>query len=238
MRTQVDEWQRKKPRKQADFRRTLTPLLSGDEEIELAKQIERGGAEADKSIDRFIASNEGLVLNVAKRFLRDGIDIADLYAVGLFSVYKAAKKFEWQRGYKFSTLACRCLYRDMKRFVDETLRKPRTFSLNEMSDVEEKLQCPSSTLTSNEYKRFLERVIAEVLEQELSPMEREIIRRRFGFGARDGTKNGRYTLGQLAVIFNVTKEGVRYIQNRAFSKLKKHPAILELFEELSVSEQP
>jgi RNA polymerase primary sigma factor len=78
------------------------PLLTAAEEIELAKRIERGDREAK---ERMINSNLRLVVSIAKRYQGHGLSLLDLIQEGILGLIRATEKFDWRRGYKFSTYA-------------------------------------------------------------------------------------------------------------------------------------
>jgi RNA polymerase primary sigma factor len=78
------------------------PLLSKDEEIELAKRIEQGDLEAK---ERMINSNLRLVVANAKKYQGQELPLLDLIQEGIFGLIRAAEKFDWRRGFKFSTYA-------------------------------------------------------------------------------------------------------------------------------------
>jgi RNA polymerase primary sigma factor len=76
------------------------PLLSAAEEIELAKRIERGDLEAK---DRMINANLRLVVAQARRYQGHGLAMEDLVQEGMLGLIRAVEKFDWRRGFKFST---------------------------------------------------------------------------------------------------------------------------------------
>jgi RNA polymerase primary sigma factor len=78
------------------------PLLTAEEEVELAQAIERGDLEAK---ERMINSNLRLVVSIAKKYQGNEMPLLDLIQEGILGLIRASEKFDWRRGYKFSTYA-------------------------------------------------------------------------------------------------------------------------------------
>jgi RNA polymerase primary sigma factor len=78
------------------------PLLTAAEEVTLAKRVERGDAAAK---ERMINSNLRLVISIAKRYQRKDMPLLDLVQEGVIGLNRAVEKFDWRRGFKFSTYA-------------------------------------------------------------------------------------------------------------------------------------
>jgi RNA polymerase primary sigma factor len=100
------------------------PLLTAAEEVELAKRIERGDAEAKA---RMINCNLRLVVSIAKRYQRQGIALGDLIQDGIIGLNRAAEKFDWRKGFKFSTYATWWIRQACQRAVanqSRTIRVP------------------------------------------------------------------------------------------------------------------
>src|SRR5918992_2112941 len=78
------------------------PLLTKEQEVELSQAIERGDLEAK---ERLVKSHLRLVVANAKRYRGQGLSFLDLIQEGTLGLIRAAEKFDWRRGYKFSTYA-------------------------------------------------------------------------------------------------------------------------------------
>src|SRR5437773_2226253 len=98
------------------------PLLTREEEVELAKRIERGDLEAK---ERLINSNLRLVVKFARRFEGHGLSREDLVQEAMLGLIRAAEKFDWRRGYKFSTYAVLWIKQSIQRGLDNTGRPVR-----------------------------------------------------------------------------------------------------------------
>jgi RNA polymerase primary sigma factor len=100
------------------------PLLTAAEEVELAKRIERGDREAK---ERMINSNLRLVISIAKRYQGHDVPLGDLVQEGVMGLNRAVEKFDWRKGFKFSTYATWWIRQSCQRAISnlsKTIRVP------------------------------------------------------------------------------------------------------------------
>ena len=141
------------------------PLLKHEEVIELSKRIEKGDLAAK---DKLINSNLRLVVSVARNYQGQGLSLGDLVQEGMLGLIRAAEKFDYRKGYRFSTYATIWIRQAIGRAVAEKSREIRvpvsmdqrmraldklTVELGREPEVEEAAQrlgwtAPSSDATS------------------------------------------------------------------------------------------
>ncbi len=98
------------------------PLLTPAEEIELAKRIERGDLVAK---ERMVNSNLRLVMSIARRYQGQGLSMGDLVQEGTLGLIRAVEKFDWRKGFRFSTYATLWIRQSIQRGLENSGRTIR-----------------------------------------------------------------------------------------------------------------
>src|SRR5213080_4384814 len=116
-------------------------LLTAQEEVDLAKRIERGDLEAKQ---RMVESNLRLVVSIAKVYRNQGLPFLDLIQEGALGLVRAAEKFDYRRGFKFSTYATWWIRQAIARSIADKARTIRipvhvVEKLNKIGRAERKL---------------------------------------------------------------------------------------------------
>ncbi len=163
-------------------------------------------------------TNLALVLAMAKRTRLGDIDFAEIVSEGNMALLRAVDKFNVDRGFKFSTYACRAILKAFSRAALKHNRHRTRFPVEfepdlEKSDWADKRRDQVEEDCVDELKQIVNRNLAD-----LSNVEQTVLRRRFNWEQADDSP---LTLEEVGKIIGVTKERVRQIQNKALAKIKR-----------------
>jgi len=168
-----------------------------------------------------VRTNLALVLAMAKRTRLGDVDFAEIVSEGNMALIRAVDKFNVDRGFKFSTYACRAILKAFSRTALKASRHRTRFPVEfepemEKSDWTDRRRDAVEEDCIDELKAIVDRNLAD-----LSQVEVTVIRRRFNWKQDEESP---LTLEEVGQIIGVTKERVRQIQNKALAKIR---AVLE-----------
>ena len=185
--------------------------------ISQGKRILRLDRVESNARKHLVESNMPLVLSMAKRMHINGVDFGDVISEGNMALLRAVDGFDYSRGFKFSTYACRAIIKSFARLAQKNnkyrMRFPTEFDpAYEKSDWQQTRYQETAEYCTEELVKILQDNSASLNETEL-----EVIRGRFAFGADSKRK----TLMEMGKILSLTKERIRQIQKKAVSKLRE-----------------
>ena len=164
-----------------------------------------------------VRTNLALVLAMAKRTRLGDVDFAEIVSEGNMALIRAVDKFNIDRGFKFSTYACRAILKAFSRTAQKSSRHRTRFPVEfepemEKSDWTDRRRDAVEEDCIDELKAIVDRNLAD-----LSQVEETVIRRRFNWKQEEESP---LTLEEVGQIIGVTKERVRQIQNKALLKIR------------------
>ena len=137
------------------------PLISIDEEIELAQKIKKGGPEGERAKDKLVTANLRFVVSVAKQYQHQGLTLTDLIDEGNIGLIKAAQKFDETRGFKFISYAVWWIRQSILQAIAEQSRIVR-LPLNQVGSVNKINRILNKFEQENERRPSVEEIAEKV----------------------------------------------------------------------------
>ena len=202
-------------------KRKLNKLQAKAKREGLTKELAEELVEWHRRFEHFreylVRTNLALVLAMAKRTRLGDVDFSEIVSEGNMALMRAVDKFNVDKGFKFSTYACRAILKAFSRTAMKHGRYKTRFPVEfepemEKSDWNDRKRDVVEQDLTDELKQIVDRNLAD-----LSDTEQTVIRRRFNWQQQDESP---LTLEEVGQIIGVTKERVRQIQNKALLKIK------------------
>jgi len=177
------------------------------------RQIAFLRTEADRLRNWLVQANLRLVVPFARQFAGQGHNFLDLLSEGNFSLFKAVDKFDFSRGFKFSTYASWALKRNFVRSLQKEQQHHDRFVTNVEDLHEHEAGEADRSEATEDARRKVNRMLAA-----LPPREQEILRQRAGL---DNNGSEPATLEAIGKGLGISKERVRQLAQRALTNLRK-----------------
>ncbi|MGD0898002.1 MAG: sigma-70 family RNA polymerase sigma factor [Thermoguttaceae bacterium] len=182
----------------------------------LMDQVERLYEDAVTTKNQIVRANLRLVVSIAKRHVGPAENFFELVSDGNMSLMRAVEKFDFARGYKFSTYASWAIMKNFARTIPDAHRYRDRFRTSQ-SEMFSTTQDGRSDQVEQESSQLQREAQVEKILGRLDDREQKIIIRRFGL--QRGQEP--LTLKQVGAELGVTKERIRQIEARALSKLRR-----------------
>jgi RNA polymerase primary sigma factor len=202
-------------------KKRLSPMQKQIRAGELTAAMAREFLDWHRKLEHFreylVRTNLALVLAMAKRTRLGDTDFAEIVSEGNMALLRAVDKFSIDRGFKFSTYACRAILKAFSRTAMKASKHRTRFPVEfepemEQSDWADRRRDQVEDDCIDELKAIVDRNLAD-----LSSVEQTVIRRRFNWKQAEESP---LTLEEVGKIIGVTKERVRQIQNKALAKIR------------------
>jgi len=167
---------------------------------------------------KIVTANMGLVLAMAQRSNYPGVDFTDLVSEGSMALLRAAEKFDCERGFRFSTYACRAIFKGFSRAAKQNYRYRNLFPAQLDTTLEKDDQIERQRAQEREYWVDEVREIMNDNLADLSGIELSVVKMRFSLGKEE---EGPLTLKEVGARLGLTKERIRQIQNKALAKVRE-----------------
>ena len=186
--------------------------------------------EAHNTRDRLIQANLRLVMSIVRKFVTPQLAFDELLSDGIFLLMNCVDKFDYRRGFRFSTYAYRSIVRNAYRHVTDTQKEMAKFVSGEIAN---ELEQDDSQSSLDEVTWSAQRGLLLQLLDRLDRRERFIVRGRYALGCHRKVK----TCQSLADKLSISKERVRQLERRAVGKLQSMAADVDMDELIGTSQR-
>lgn len=174
------------------------------------------GEQVQQTKDKLVLANLALVVSIVKRHLGCGMSFQELVSEGNMAMIRSVEKFDYSRGYKFSTYGSWAIMKGFARAIPAEGRHHQRYIRvsDKQLDLLDKPCAPDELAQDNSYRR------TQAVQQAISKLdqrEQTILAKRFGLKENDEPMS----LSQLGSMFNLSKERIRQIELQAKNKLQK-----------------
>lgn len=179
-------------------------------------RIERHLGDARRIRDHIIQANLRLVVSIARRFVNEFTTLGELISDGNLSLMRAVDRFDYSRGFRFSTYATHTVQRDFYRLYKNGRRRQAMEVVTDPDVLLGSLQASETTDQKIEDSQTVA-WLTHLMSQSVSPREMSIVKMRYGLDSEDGGQ----TLREVGEELKISKERVRQLQIRALNKVRQ-----------------
>lgn len=196
--------------------RLRAKIKPSDPDETLLDEIEFFLRKAHESWNRLVQANLRLVVSIARRFVDSNHSFDELVSDGQIALMNAIEKFDYSRGFRFSTYATHAIQRSYYRRIknrQRDLNRIKSTTTDIMEEVPDRFD--SEDTSAEDFRRIQN--LMDWIDDELDERERYIVAARFGLNSDHDTR----TLRTIGEELGISKERVRQIQIRAITKLQE-----------------
>lgn len=173
--------------------------------------------------ERIVRANLRLVVSIARRFANDQYTIDELVSDGNVALLNAVEKFDFSRGFRFSTYATHAIQRDIYRLVRKRRSELSRCTLG-ISEVLTRTPVDDESPLAEVVHQQNVQIVRELMGKQLNEREQQVVSLRFGL--QPGSEPA--TLQVVADLLQVSKERVRQIELKALEKMRRHASGISL----------
>lgn len=199
------------------------PLLSHQEEIELAKKKDDGDKRARKKL---IEHNLRLVFSISQKYTKYGFDLNDLFSEGALGLMRAIDKFDWKRGYKVSTYATWWIHQSILKYIGSNDLVKMSTQLKNIKKRSEQIKNQYNSIFG---KNMSINDISHILDISLDKAKKFKINEEIKYSTPNEIENDLNFSDELDIFTNISNNEIKEIVDNAVGKLScEERKILEI----------